>query len=52
LDSMENQVEEIKKKLNIVDIVSEHVVLKKKGKNHVGLCPFHGEKTGATSINF
>ncbi len=48
---MENQVEEIKKKLNIVDIVSEHVVLKKKGKNHVGLCPFHGEKTGSFMVN-
>ena len=51
MDSMENQVEEIKKKLNIVDIVSEHVVLKKKGKNHVGLCPFHGEKTGSFMVN-
>lgn len=51
LDSMENQVEEIKKKLNIVDIVSEHVTLKKKGKNHVGLCPFHGEKTGSFMVN-
>jgi DNA primase len=48
---MENQVEEIKKKLNIVDIVSEHVALKKKGKNHVGLCPFHGEKTGSFMVN-
>src|SRR3990172_8663784 len=46
-----DQVEEIKKKLNIVDIVSEHVVLKKKGKNHVGLCPFHGEKTGSFMVN-
>src|SRR3989344_6451197 len=51
LDSMENEVEEIKKKLNIVDIVSEHVVLKKKGKKHVGLCPFHGEKTGSFMVN-
>ncbi|MEK7524794.1 MAG: DNA primase [Patescibacteria group bacterium] len=48
---MDNQVEEIKKKINIVDIVSEHVVLKKKGKNFVGLCPFHGEKTASFMVN-
>ena len=29
----------------IVDVVSEFVTLKKKGVNHVGLCPFHDDKT-------
>lgn len=48
---MENQVEEIKKKANIVNIVGEHVALKKKGKNFVGLCPFHGEKTASFMVN-
>src|SRR3989344_2726436 len=48
---MDNQVEEVKKKVNIVNIVGEHVALKKKGRNHVGLCPFHGEKTGSFMVN-
>ncbi len=48
---MDNQVEEVKKKVNIVNIVGEHVALKKKGRNYVGLCPFHGEKTGSFMVN-
>jgi DNA primase len=42
---MENQVEEIKDKVDIVSIISERVVLKKSGSNFKGLCPFHSEKT-------
>lgn len=43
--SLENVVEEIKSRCNIVDVVSTAVPLKKVGANHKGLCPFHGEKT-------
>lgn len=48
---MESQVEEVKRKTNIVNIVSDHVALKKKGRNFVGLCPFHSEKTGSFMVN-
>ncbi len=48
---MENQIEEVKRKTNIVSIVSDHVALKKKGRNFVGLCPFHSEKTGSFMVN-
>jgi len=48
---MENQVEEIKHKINIVDIVSGYVTLKRKGRNLVGLCPFHSEKSGSFMVN-
>ncbi|MBI2908291.1 MAG: DNA primase [Chloroflexi bacterium] len=37
-------VDEIKQKLDIVDIVSQHVRLMKSGQNFKGLCPFHAEK--------
>lgn len=36
-----NQIEEIKERLDIIDIVSETVQLKRAGKNHSGFCPFH-----------
>ncbi|HKJ27372.1 MAG TPA: DNA primase [Anaerolineales bacterium] len=36
-----NEVEEIKARLDIVDIVSENVQLKRSGKNYTGFCPFH-----------
>lgn len=38
-------VEEIKSKLNIIDIIQEYLPLKQSGANWKGLCPFHTEKT-------
>lgn len=46
-----DQVQEIKSKINIVDIIGESVRLKKAGRNFQGLCPFHGEKTPSFSVS-
>lgn len=43
-------IEQIKDANDIVSVVSEHVALKKKGKNYWGCCPFHNEKTPSFSV--
>ncbi len=46
------QIEEIKSKLDIVQVVSKYVpTLKKRGTNYFGLCPFHNEKTPSFAVN-
>ncbi|PIQ73164.1 DNA primase [Candidatus Roizmanbacteria bacterium CG11_big_fil_rev_8_21_14_0_20_36_8] len=42
---MNNQIEEIKQKIDIVEYIGRHAKLKKVGRNYKGLCPFHQEKT-------
>jgi DNA primase len=47
----ENKIEEIRSSANIVDIISEYIPLRKRGKNFLGLCPFHTEKTPSFTVN-
>ncbi|OPY08002.1 MAG: DNA primase [Syntrophaceae bacterium PtaB.Bin038] len=47
----EDRIEEIRNRINIVDLVSEYVTLKKAGRNYLGSCPFHKEKTPSFTVN-
>lgn len=47
----ENKIEEIRSAANIVDIISEHIQLRRRGKNYIGLCPFHNEKTPSFTVS-
>ncbi|MBD97481.1 DNA primase [Candidatus Marinamargulisbacteria bacterium] len=44
-------VETVKRSVQIVPIIQSYIQLKKRGKNYVGLCPFHGEKTPSFTVN-
>ncbi|MEM8780375.1 MAG: CHC2 zinc finger domain-containing protein, partial [Cyanobacteria bacterium P01_G01_bin.49] len=44
-------LEDVKQRINIYDVISDYVVLKKRGKGYVGLCPFHDEKTPSFTVN-
>jgi DNA primase len=44
-------IEEIRSKADIVKIISEYVKLRKRGKNYVGMCPFHSEKDPSFTVS-
>jgi len=47
----ETKIEEIRANASIVDVISEFVQLRKRGKNYLGLCPFHSEKTPSFTVS-
>lgn len=49
--NMEDQIQEIKSKIDIVDFISQYVQVKKAGRNFKALCPFHNEKSPSFVIS-
>ena len=47
----EDFISEVRSNVNIVDVISQYVSLEKKGKDYIGLCPFHQEKTPSFTVN-
>lgn len=47
----DNAIEEVRQRADIVEIIGAHVRLRRTGRNFVGLCPFHNEKTPSFSVN-
>ncbi len=47
----EEQIDDIRNSADIVDIISGYVQLRKRGKNYIGLCPFHHEKTPSFTVS-
>ena len=47
----ESKIEEVRTSASVVDVVSEFVQLRKRGKNYIGLCPFHNEKTPSFTVS-
>ena len=46
-----NTIELVQQGADIVEVISEYVVLRKKGKDYLGLCPFHNEKSPSFSVS-
>jgi DNA primase len=44
-------IEAVKERADIVEVVGEHVVLKKKGREFVGLCPFHDDRSPSMTVS-
>lgn len=47
----EDKINEVRQAVDIVDVISDYVQLKKQGRNYFGLCPFHGENTPSFSVS-
>lgn len=44
-------VDQVRSQVNLVEVVRQHVMLRKQGREHIGLCPFHEEKSPSFSVN-
>jgi DNA primase len=47
----QEKIAEIRGRASVVEVISDYVTLKKLGRNYVGLCPFHAEKTPSFTVS-
>ncbi|MGH7887732.1 MAG: DNA primase [Candidatus Binatia bacterium] len=47
----QEKIAEIRRRASIVEVISDYVPLKKAGRNHMGLCPFHAEKSPSFTVS-
>jgi DNA primase len=47
----QDKIDQVRESTDIIDLVSAYANLRKRGKNYVGLCPFHSEKTPSFTVN-
>lgn len=48
---VESKINEVRERTDIIELVSQYVSLKRAGTNHMGLCPFHSEKSPSFSVH-
>jgi DNA primase len=48
---MDTEIEDIKRRIDIIEFIGSYVTLKKAGTNYKGLCPFHNEKTPSMMVS-
>ena len=47
----QEKIAEIRHRASIVEVIADYVPLKKAGRNHMGLCPFHAEKSPSFTVS-
>ncbi|WP_066064149.1 DNA primase [Neobacillus soli] len=47
----EEKIDQVRQAVDVVEVISDYVQLKKQGRNYFGLCPFHGESTPSFSVS-
>ena len=51
LNMTDNTIQEIKNRLDIVEVISSYIAIKKSGANYKATCPFHSEKSASLMIS-